>query len=81
MQCWYEWQRNSRLSQEVLTKMSKLKSSAKGNWVLSKVFENTQEPNTDKLGPKWEPPYQISKVIGNGGYQLIRRDGTMTPRS
>ncbi|KAJ9560566.1 hypothetical protein OSB04_005726, partial [Centaurea solstitialis] len=41
-----------------------------GDYVLRHVFQNTQEPNAGKLSIKWEGPYIISKVIGNGAYRL-----------
>ncbi|KAJ9567722.1 hypothetical protein OSB04_003688 [Centaurea solstitialis] len=52
-----------------------------GDYVLRHVFQNTQEPNAGKLSIKWEGPYVISKVIGNGAYQLTTMEGIEIPRS
>ncbi|KAI3769901.1 hypothetical protein L6452_01015 [Arctium lappa] len=35
-----------------------------GEYVLRRVFQNTQEPNAGKLSTKWEGPYQISSIVG-----------------
>uniref|UniRef100_A0A803PDR9 Integrase catalytic domain-containing protein n=1 Tax=Cannabis sativa TaxID=3483 RepID=A0A803PDR9_CANSA len=40
------------------------------DWVLHRIVQNTQEPSTDKLGPTWEGPYQITMVVGRGAYKL-----------
>nr|GEV72795.1 reverse transcriptase domain-containing protein [Tanacetum cinerariifolium] len=34
-----------------------------------------------KLGPKWEGPYEVTNVLGNGAYKLRSTDGTMLPRT
>nr|GFB46823.1 reverse transcriptase domain-containing protein [Tanacetum cinerariifolium] len=34
-----------------------------------------------KLGPKWEGPYKVTDVLGNGAYKLRSMDGTMLPRT
>ncbi|KAJ9542340.1 LOW QUALITY PROTEIN: hypothetical protein OSB04_028846 [Centaurea solstitialis] len=52
-----------------------------GDYVLRHVFQNTQEPNAGKHSMKWEGPYVISKVIGNGAYQLTTMEGIEIPRS
>ncbi|KAJ9536787.1 hypothetical protein OSB04_un000011 [Centaurea solstitialis] len=52
-----------------------------GDYVLRHVFQNTQEPNAGKLSIKWEGPYIISKVIGNGAYKLTTIEGMEIPRS
>ncbi|KAJ9564345.1 LOW QUALITY PROTEIN: hypothetical protein OSB04_000311 [Centaurea solstitialis] len=52
-----------------------------GDYVLRHVFQNTQEPNAGKLSIKWEGPYIISKVIGNGAYRLTTTEGMEIPRS
>ncbi|KAJ9550407.1 hypothetical protein OSB04_014452 [Centaurea solstitialis] len=52
-----------------------------GDYVLRHVFQNTQEPNAGKLSIKWEGPYIISKVIGNGAYKLTTMEGMEIPRS
>ncbi|KAI3746808.1 hypothetical protein L6452_09249 [Arctium lappa] len=52
-----------------------------GNYVLRRVFQNTQEPNAGKLSTKWEGPYQISGIVGKGAYRLQTSDGRDIPRS
>ena len=52
-----------------------------GDWVLRKVFQNTQELNAGKLGANWEGPYQITKIVGQGAYELESHDGKTVPRS
>ncbi|GKC29052.1 hypothetical protein Tco_1036346 [Tanacetum coccineum] len=34
-----------------------------------------------KLGPKWEAPYEVTKVLGKGAYKLRDRDGKQLPRT
>ena len=52
-----------------------------GDYVLRRVFQNTQEVNTGKLSIKWEGPYQTSQVVGKGAYKLQILDGKEVPRS
>ena len=52
-----------------------------GDYVLRRVFQNTQEVNAGKLSIKWEGPYQISQVMGKGAYRLQTLDGKEVPRS
>ncbi|KAJ9536516.1 hypothetical protein OSB04_un000310 [Centaurea solstitialis] len=52
-----------------------------GDYVLRQVFQNTQELNAGKLSIKWEGPYIISKIIGNGAYKLTNIEGKEVPRS
>ncbi|KAJ9553497.1 hypothetical protein OSB04_017542, partial [Centaurea solstitialis] len=51
-----------------------------GDYVLRQVFQNTQELNAGKLSIKWEGPYIISKIIGNGAYKLTTIEGKEIPR-
>ncbi|KAI3678474.1 hypothetical protein L6452_37768 [Arctium lappa] len=57
------------------------KNFQEGNYVLRRVFQNTQEPNAGKLSTKWEGPYQISNVVGKGAYKIQTLDGRDIPRS
>ena len=41
-----------------------------GDWVLCQVFQNTKEAGASKLGPNWEGPYKITKIVGQGAYKL-----------
>nr|GEV54232.1 reverse transcriptase domain-containing protein [Tanacetum cinerariifolium] len=34
----------------------------------------------EKLGPKWEGPYEVTEALGNGAYKLRSMDGTILPR-
>nr|GEZ51717.1 reverse transcriptase domain-containing protein [Tanacetum cinerariifolium] len=34
-----------------------------------------------KLGPKWEGPYEVTDVLGNGAYKLRSTEGTVLPRT
>ena len=49
--------------------------------VLRKVFQNTQEVNSGKLGPTWEGPYRVTSIPRVGAYRLQTLDGTDVPRS
>ena len=46
-----------------------------GSWVLRRVFQNTKEAGAGKLGPNWEGPYQITRVVGQRAYKLRTADG------
>ncbi|GJY23577.1 reverse transcriptase domain-containing protein, partial [Tanacetum coccineum] len=37
--------------------------------------------DTEKLGPKWEGPYEVTEALGNGAYKLKDRDGKQLPRT
>ncbi|GJR16891.1 hypothetical protein Tco_0965418 [Tanacetum coccineum] len=37
--------------------------------------------NIGKLGPKWEGPYEVTKVLGKGAYKLKDRKGNELPRT
>ncbi|KAF3448844.1 hypothetical protein FNV43_RR09558 [Rhamnella rubrinervis] len=41
-----------------------------GDYVLRKVFQNTQELNAGKLGPTWEGPYRVVGIPRPGAYTL-----------
>ncbi|GKD57840.1 hypothetical protein Tco_1291227 [Tanacetum coccineum] len=48
------------------------------------VYRNngaSQAEDTGKLGPKWEGPYEVTKVLGKGAYKLKDRDGKHLPRT
>ena len=46
----------------------RVKTFKKGDWVLRRVFQNTKEARLGKLGPNWEGPYKITKIISQGAY-------------
>nr|GEV48496.1 reverse transcriptase domain-containing protein [Tanacetum cinerariifolium] len=35
----------------------------------------------DKLGPKWEGPYEVTEALGKGAYKLRDRNGNTLPRT
>ncbi|GJX50959.1 hypothetical protein Tco_0277804 [Tanacetum coccineum] len=35
----------------------------------------------EKLGQKWEVPYEVTEAMGNGSYKLKFADGTVLPRT
>nr|GFC07485.1 reverse transcriptase domain-containing protein [Tanacetum cinerariifolium] len=35
----------------------------------------------EKLGPKWECPYEVTEALGNGAYKLRSTEGTVLPRT
>ena len=62
-------------------KNARIRTFKIGDWVLRKVFQNTKEIGAGKLGPNWEGPYQITKVVGNGAYKLQTREGRQIANS
>ncbi|KAI3685619.1 hypothetical protein L6452_34870 [Arctium lappa] len=58
-----------------------IKVFQKGDYVLRRVFQNTQEVNAGKLSIKWKGPYQISSIMGKGAYKIQTLDGRDIPRS
>jgi hypothetical protein len=43
--------------------------------VLRKVFLATRELNSGSLGPNWEGPYKVTKVLLKGAYELEDMEG------
>ncbi|KAI3746799.1 hypothetical protein L6452_09240 [Arctium lappa] len=62
-------------------KNDKAKVFQEGDYVLRRVFQNTQEPSVGKLSIKWEGSYHISEVVGKGAYWLQTLDKQNVPRS
>ena len=52
-----------------------------GDLVLRKVFQNTAERNTGKLGANCEGPYKIIKVVRPGSYEISNMQGVKIPRA
>ena len=44
------------------------------DWVLRRVFQNTKEAGAGKLGPNWEGPYKVTKIVSQGAYKLQAQD-------
>ncbi|GAA0144586.1 hypothetical protein LIER_35963 [Lithospermum erythrorhizon] len=43
---------------------------------------SVNHPRTkDKLSPKWEGPYRISRILGPGTYELEKMNGDVIPRT
>ncbi|GKG17508.1 hypothetical protein Tco_0362465, partial [Tanacetum coccineum] len=37
--------------------------------------------DSEKLSPKWEGPYEVTKALGNGAYKLRDRNGKLLQRT
>lgn len=48
----------------------KARKFKKGDLVLKKVNQSTKKPSDRVLGPNWEGPYKVVKVVCHGTYQL-----------
>ena len=46
-----------------------------GDLVLKKLLSARKNPAHGKLGPNWEGPYIISRVIRPGNYELQTEEG------
>ncbi|GJR83210.1 hypothetical protein Tco_0153995 [Tanacetum coccineum] len=45
------------------------------------AIREAKTEDTEKLGPKWEGPYEVTEVLGNGAYKLRDHDGKQLPRT
>nr|GEU84440.1 reverse transcriptase domain-containing protein [Tanacetum cinerariifolium] len=48
------------------------------------VYRNndaSRAKDTEKLGPKWEGPYEVTKALGKGAYKLRDRNEKQLPRT
>lgn len=54
----------------ITAKKSTIDFFEEGDLILHKVYDNTKECN-NKMGAKWERPYQIAKVVKPGVYKFI----------
>ena len=52
-----------------------------GDLVFRKVIGNTKDPVDKKLGPNWESPYKIPKLVSKGANNLEDLEGTQILRS
>ena len=59
----------------------KLKSYKLGDLVLKKLLPARKDPTHEKLGPNWEGPYIVSRVVRPGNYELQTEKGKTLPHS
>lgn len=52
-----------------------------GQMVLRRVFQNTVELNSGKLGQSWEGPYIVTNIVRPGFYELKNTEGAKVIRS
>ena len=52
-----------------------------GDWVLRKVFQNTEESRDGKLSQTFEGPYKVVEITGPGAYRLVDKNGKELLRS
>ena len=50
-----------------------------GDWVLRRVFDNTENKAAGKPAPRWEGPYKVIEVRGAGAYTLQDSEGKVQP--
>lgn len=53
----------------------------RGDLVLRKVFQNTDEHNANKLGPNWKGLYRVFEPMKFRAYKLASMDGKEVPKS
>ena len=49
--------------------------------VLKKLLPTRKDPTHGKLGPNWEGPYIVSRVVKPGNYELQTEEGKILPHS
>ena len=59
----------------------KPRSYKPGDLVLKKLLPIRKDPSQGKLGPNWEGPYIVSRVIRPGNYELQTEEGKTLPHS
>ena len=59
----------------------KPRSYKSGDLVLKKLLPTRKDPTHGKLGPNWEGPYIISRIIQPGNYELQMEEGKTLPHS
>ena len=52
-----------------------------GNLVLKKLLPERKDPTHGKLGPNWEGPYIVSRIVRPGNYELQTEEGKTLPHS
>ena len=59
----------------------KFRSYKPSDLVLKKLLPARKDPTHGKLGPNWEGPYIVSRVIQPGNYELQTKEGKILPHS
>ena len=59
----------------------KPKSYKPGDLVLKKLLPERKDPTHGKLGPNWEGPYIVSRIVRPGNYELQTEEGKILPHS
>ena len=62
-------------------KRVKPRSYKPGDLVLKKLMPARKDPSHGKLGPNWEGPYIISRIIQPGNYELQMEEEKILPHS
>ncbi|GAA0161512.1 hypothetical protein LIER_17810 [Lithospermum erythrorhizon] len=78
-QALYKMQKYKYLMAHTYNRRVKNKQFKVGDLVL-RLFSITHPKDKDKLSPKWEGPYRVSKRIGPGTYELEKMNGDPIPR-
>nr|GEV07993.1 reverse transcriptase domain-containing protein [Tanacetum cinerariifolium] len=60
------------------TTTQKLTAQASAQEILSTIASHAKE--SEKLGPKWERPYEVIEALGKGAYKLRDGSGDVLPR-
>ena len=59
----------------------KPRSYKHGNLVLKKLLPARKNPTHGKLGPNWEGPYIVSRIVRPGNYELQTEEGKVLSHS
>ena len=59
----------------------KPRSYKPGDLVLKKLLPARKNPAHGKLGPNWEGPYIVSRVVRPGNYELQIKEGKILPHT
>ena len=59
----------------------KPRSYKPGDLVLKKILPTKKDPTHGKLGPNWEGPYIVSRIIRPDNYELQTEEGKTLPHS
>ena len=59
----------------------KPRSYKPGDLILKKLLPARKDPTHGKLGPNWEGPYIVSRIIRPGNYELQTEEGKTLPHS